>query len=185
MDLSIKQKKILLRLARMTIENALSGIKDTGLAVDDEVLNKECGAFVTLHLKDELRGCIGNISAKKPLWQTIREMAKEAAFNDPRFYPLSKQELSETDIEISVLSPLKKIDSIEEIVVGTHGLFLVHGRYQGLLLPQVATEYQWGKIEFLDHTCSKAGLQKGCWQEEGCTIYIFSANVFNEKELQD
>ncbi len=184
MDLSIEQKITLLKIARMSIENTLSAVKETVLEVDDEILNKQCGAFVTLHLKDALRGCIGNISSKKPLWRTIREMAKEAAFNDPRFYPLSKQESSKIDIEISVLSPLKKIDNIEEIIVGKHGLFLVQGRYQGLLLPQVATEYQWEKIEFLDHTCNKAGLPKGCWKEKDCDIYIFSANVFNEKELQ-
>jgi AmmeMemoRadiSam system protein A len=89
-------------------------------------------------LGGKLRGCIGNISSKKPLWQTIREMAKEAAFNDPEVFPLSNEELKKVEIEISVLSPLKKIESIEEIVVGKHGLFISHGHYQGLLLPQVA-----------------------------------------------
>ncbi len=182
MDLSIEQKKILLEIARISIENVFSAIKGSRLEIEDEVLNKEFGAFVTLHLNGALRGCIGNILSKKPLWQTIRDMAKEAAFHDPRFYPLSKEELKKVEIEISVLSPLKKIDNTDEIIVGKHGLFISHGRYQGLLLPQVATEYKWEKMEFLDHTCSKAGLHKGCWKEEGCDVYIFSANVFNENE---
>jgi len=167
------------------ILSLLSGVKESPLEIDDEVLNQESGAFVTLHLNGSLRGCIGNISSKNPLWKTIRHMAKEAAFSDPRFLPLSKEELENVEIEISVLSPLKKIEDIEEIIVGQHGLLISQGHYQGLLLPQVAEEYKWGKIEFLDNTCIKAGLSPGCWKEEGCDVYIFSADVFSESELRD
>jgi AmmeMemoRadiSam system protein A len=117
-----------------------------------------------------------------PLWQTIRKMAVEAALHDPRFSPVGISELKDIDIEISVLSPFEKITDLNMIEVGKHGLFIRNGFYQGLLLPQVATEYNWSRNEFLEHTCMKAGLDRFCFREKNCEIFIFSATVFGEKE---
>ncbi len=110
-------------------------------------------------------------------------MAVEAALHDPRFGPVMPGELGDIDIEISVLSPFEKISDITEIEVGVHGLFIKNGYYQGLLLPQVATEYNWDRKEFLEHTCQKAGLPRDCYMRESCEIFIFSATVFGEKDL--
>ncbi len=141
-------------------------------------LAQKRGAFVTLHKYGELRGCIGNIIGIEPLHETVKNMAIAAAFEDPRFRPLQKEELKDIDIEISVLSPLKRIKNPDEIVVGKHGIYIRKGFYSGLLLPQVATEYNWDRYTFLDQTCLKAGLNPGCWKEPDTEIYIFSALVF-------
>ena len=105
-------------------------------------------------------------------------MALAAAFQDTRFNPLTRDELKDIDIEISVLTPLEKIDSIEEIEVGKHGIYITQGLYSGLLLPQVATEYGWDRKSFLEHTCTKAGLPKESWNEKDTEIYVFSADIF-------
>ncbi|MDD3819668.1 MAG: AmmeMemoRadiSam system protein A [Actinomycetota bacterium] len=182
-ELSDEHKKILLKIARDSITRAVYSRPPLEYRIDDEVLNKKCGAFVTLHIDGNLRGCIGNIVSDTPLWKTVRNMAVESALRDPRFYPLTPQELDRVDIEISVLSPLKRIEDPEEIEVGKHGLFIRKGFYQGLLLPQVATEYGWDRTQFLEQTCYKAGLNKNCYLESGTEIYIFSAIVFGEKDF--
>lgn len=180
-ELTDEQKKTLLHIARKTIENVTKGEKAPDFDVKDPVLNTKCGAFVTIHKNGRLRGCIGNIVGRAFLWKTIREMAIQSALNDPRFPPVTPQEIEDIEIEISVLSPLKRIEDINEIEVGKHGIFIKRGFYQGLLLPQVATEYNWDRITFLEQTCYKAGLNRDCWREKNCEIYIFSANVFSEK----
>lgn len=182
-ELSDEHKKTLLKIARDSITRAVYSRPPLEYRIDDGVLNKKCGAFVTLHINGNLRGCIGNIVSETPLWKTVRNMAVESALRDPRFYPLTPQELDRVDIEISVLSPLKKIEDPEEIEVGKHGLFIRKGFYQGLLLPQVATEYGWDRTQFLEQTCYKAGLNKNCYRESGTEIYIFSAIVFGEKDF--
>jgi AmmeMemoRadiSam system protein A len=182
MQLTDEQKRFLLKLARDTIWAALNNESKPRVEVKDEVLTKPCGAFVTLHKYGQLRGCIGSLIGEKPLFLTVQEMAISAAFQDPRFPPLTKEEFSEIEIEISVLSPLQRITDVEQIEVGKHGIFLVKGFYRGVLLPQVATEYGWDRYQFLDHTCMKAGLPPGCWRS-GAEIYIFSAEVFSEKDF--
>jgi len=146
------------------------------------VLAEPAGAFVTLRIDHTLRGCIGYIESSDPLSSVIDEVAEKAAFEDPRFPPLTPDEFRRVHIEISVLSPMKRIKSIEEIVVGTHGLLLEHGWHRGLLLPQVATEYGWGREEFLDNVARKAGLPSGAWRDEMTKLYVFSAVVFEESE---
>jgi AmmeMemoRadiSam system protein A len=126
-----------------------------------------------------LRGCIGNFVSDKPLYKLVQEMALSAATRDPRFYPMKADDLDDFKLDISVLSPLKKASSVEEIQVGTHGIYIVKGSYRGVLLPQVATDYGWNRDEFLRHTCIKAGLPENAWQGE-CDIFIFSAQVFGE-----
>ncbi len=141
-------------------------------------LEEKRGAFVTLTKQGMLRGCIGHIQGNLPLVDTIKEMARAAAFNDPRFPPVTREELDDLELEISVLTPLRLIKDVKEIEVGLHGLYLECQGYAGLLLPQVATEYGWNREEFLAHTCMKAGLSNTCWRQSETRIYIFSADIF-------
>jgi AmmeMemoRadiSam system protein A len=178
LGLSENEKQTLLRLARTVIENRLLKKPVPRSEPDSARLKENRGAFVTLHRRGRLRGCIGNIRGDKPLYRTIAEMAEEAAFNDPRFSPVSRDELGELDIEISAMTPLRQIDDIGEIEVGKHGIYIEKGHFTGLLLPQVATEYGWDRKAFLEHTCSKAGLDKNAWIDKETIIHIFSADIF-------
>ena len=123
--------------------------------------------------------CAAGIGSTTPLFRTVSEMAVAAAVRDPRFRPLSKGELPEIEIEISALSPLRRIDDVGEVEVGRHGIYIIKGGRSGVLLPQVATENGWDRDTFLDQTCRKAGLAPGAWKE-GAAISIFSAEVFGE-----
>ncbi len=187
LGLNDNEKKILLKLARDTIKARASGenpptIASLGGSLTP-ILKEKRGAFVTLHKKGELKGCIGYIEGYKPLAETIQEMAISAAFKDPRFDPVQLDEVDDLDIEISVLTPLKKIKDVNEIEVGKHGIYLKRGYYSGLLLPQVATENNWDRTTFLNNTCRKAGLGRDEWKEKDAEIYIFSADIFGEKEF--
>lgn len=177
MHLSEEEKAGLKRLARETIEGVIIGKKVESPEPSGKLKEKR-GAFVTIKNKGDLRGCIGYIRGVAPLLNTVKEMAVQAAFHDPRFPPLGKDELGEIDIEISVLTPMRKITDINEIEVGTHGIYLEKGVHAGLLLPQVATEYNWDRITFIEYTCLKAGLPKDAYKSKGINIYIFSADVF-------
>jgi len=180
-DISVESQDLLLKIARTSIENHLKRQKPPQFKIEDENLLQKRGAFVTLHKHGQLRGCIGYVLPYQPLHQTVAEMAVSAATADPRFSPVTLAEMEEIDIEISALSPLKNIDNTDEIEVGKHGLYMKRGGRSGLLLPQVATEYNWNKGQFLEHTCQKAGLPKDAWKDDGTEIYIFSAQVFGEK----
>lgn len=183
LSLSAKDKKTLMQIARTTIEHRVKGEKVPEFQVDSPVLRENRGAFVTIKEHGQLRGCIGYIEAIKPLYITIREMAEAAALNDPRFPPVSPKELSSLDLEISVLTPLKKIKDISEIETGKHGILLKKGYHQGVFLPQVATEQGWDRTTFLNELCGKAGLyDPNCWKEKDAEIYIFSAEVFEEEK---
>lgn len=177
MNLTSSEKEQLKQLARQSIESVLFG-KDMPELRPTDLLTEKRGAFVTLTRKGELRGCIGYIQPVLPLHETIKEMAVQAAFRDPRFNPLQKSEWKDIDIEISVLSTLKQIKDINEIEVGVHGIFIERGGYSGLLLPQVATEHHWDRIVFLENTCYKAGLPPDAWKSSDTNIYIFSADIF-------
>ena len=181
LELTEKQKELLLEIARDTIKNTVLGTIQTTHDIDDLILGTECGAFVTIHSKGKLRGCIGNIIAETPLWLTVSNMAIQASTADPRFPPVSADELDEIEIEISALSPLWKAEDLNEIEVGKHGILIKKGFNQGLLLPQVAVEYGFDRTKFLEHTCLKAGLPGDCYKSGDCEIYIFSATVFGEK----
>ena len=182
LTLTREEKVILLKVARESIGEHLTGIRGK-YPEPTENLRTKCGAFVTLHKNGNLRGCIGYVIPIKSLYETVKEMAISSAFQDPRFPPLRQEEFDKIEIEISALSPLKQIDSIDEIRVGTHGILIKRGYNSGLLLPQVATEQGWDLETFLTHTCYKAGLPGNCWKDENTRIEIFSAIVFNEKEL--
>jgi len=181
--LTLEERTSLLKLARDTIYAKLHHRVPEHEKPVSDTLKEPCGAFVTIHKKGALRGCIGLVQASKPLYRSVREMAAAAAFDDPRFPPLSREEFNEIDIEISVMSPLKRIDGVSEIEVGKHGILMKRGFHQGLLLPQVATEQGWDRDTFLEHTCYKAGMGGDCWKSGDTEIYIFSAEVFGEKNL--
>ncbi len=178
LGLTPEEKKALLELARKTIEAKCCGDRAPEPAAQSPAFNELRGAFVTLHKQGNLRGCIGQIQARQPLVRTVAEMAVAAAFEDPRFPPLRREELRDIDIEISVLTPLRRITDVGEIQVGTHGIYLRRGAYSGLLLPQVATEWGWDRNTFLEHTCEKAHLPRDAWKDKKAEIYIFSADVF-------
>jgi AmmeMemoRadiSam system protein B/AmmeMemoRadiSam system protein A len=180
--LSREDKEMLLKIARTTIESVVLGARVPEFQVTSEDLLQDRGAFVTITKKGALRGCIGYIIGVKPLYQTVREVAESAALRDPRFEPVQPSELPDLKIEISALSVPRRIQNIEEITVGVHGIIIRKGYRQGLLLPQVATEYGWDRNTFLEHTCRKAGLPPNAWQDEDTEIEIFSAEVFGEDD---
>jgi AmmeMemoRadiSam system protein B/AmmeMemoRadiSam system protein A len=171
----------LLEIARRSIEAHLAGESIPGFHVSD-ALKEPGAAFVTLNKQGRLRGCIGYTAAVQPLYQTVSECAISAAVRDTRFPPVTSAELDELEIEISVLTPLRKLESIDEIVVGRDGLMMTLGNRRGLLLPQVATDYGWTRTEFLQQTCRKAGLSPNAYLAENAVIYTFQAIVFGESE---
>ena len=178
------QRTKLLEIARHSIETYLKTGKKIQLTEQDPLLLKEMGAFVTLSKHGQLRGCIGNLIGKQPLYLTIRDMAIEAATGDPRFPAVDLSEIKELEIEISVLSPLERIESADKIELGKHGVLVKKGFSSGVFLPQVAAETGWSKEEFLSNLCShKAGLAPDAWKDKSTEIYIFSAEVFSEKDL--
>lgn len=178
-NLEPSEKLLLLRTAREAIAASLEGRRPS-FAEPTPALKRRCGAFVTLNKNGRLRGCIGFITAAKPLIETVQEAAVAAAREDPRFEPVKPGDLAALHIEISVLSPLRPVASTDEIEVGKHGILLRRGGRSGLLLPQVATEYGWDRETFLSHTCAKAGLPGDCWRQPDTRIEIFSAVVFAE-----
>jgi AmmeMemoRadiSam system protein A len=180
MELTKKEKDSLLDMAKKTIAAKVNNKDLQKFTVNSATLKEKRGAFVTLKKRGNLRGCIGYINAVKPLWEIVQEMALAAAFHDPRFPSLKPEELKELTFEISVLSPLQRVQDINEIQVGNHGLYIVRGHNSGLLLPQVASEYGWDRETFLKETCRKADLQPQVWQDKETEIYIFSADYFGD-----
>lgn len=172
------EKNDLHKIARTAIEKKLANESNPKPTGTTNTLKEKRGAFVTLHKNGQLRGCIGYVHAVKPLAETINDMALAAAFQDPRFPPVKKDELPDLDIEMSVLTPMKRIMDINEIEVGKHGLMMIKGSSSGLLLPQVATQYNWDRNTFLSQTCYKAGLPMDAWKDDDIEIYIFSAEIF-------
>ncbi|MCL5408811.1 MAG: AmmeMemoRadiSam system protein A [Candidatus Omnitrophica bacterium] len=182
--LNEKQKKELLKIARETLEYYLAGKHLPEIKISDPLLKEKRGVFVTLHNKGNLCGCIGMIIPEEQLYKTVRNMAIESATADPRFTPVTEDELKYIDIEISVLTVPQKVDSADEIVLGRDGVIVKKGCCQGVFLPQVATETGWSKEEFLSCLCSrKAGLSYDAWKNPETELYIFQAEVFSEKEL--
>ncbi len=176
-------QRILLQIAREAIRAGLDGVAYRPPAQEDPDLAVAAGAFVTLHAAGRLRGCIGTLEGTRPLFQTVAEMARSAAFRDPRFPPLTRQEWSDVSIEISALTPLEEIGDPQLVQVGRHGLVISQGGRSGVLLPQVAVQYGWDRETFLARTCDKAGLPSDAWQR-GASIQIFEARVFGEDSFR-
>jgi AmmeMemoRadiSam system protein A len=179
--LNATQKTYLRGLAREVITTLLTGGKSVKPVTQDPILRAERGAFVTLKVDGELRGCIGYPLPYKPLAETVAEMAVAAATQDTRFEPLAAAELPRLEIEISVLTLPRPVSDVSEIVIGKHGIIVSKGRYKGLLLPQVPLEYGWDLPAYLGHGCQKAGLPKDEWKR-GAKIEVFEAQVFSESE---
>ena len=180
-ELSKTEKRVLLDLARASITAKLKGDPPPKFDCHSKRLKETRGAFVTLRKNDKLRGCIGLIAGIKPLYQTVQDAAEASAFADPRFSPLEEKELNETMIEISVISPLRKISSVNKIKVNRDGVLIRKGEAQGLLLPQVAKKNHWDRKTFLEHACLKAGLANDDWQNPETEIMTFRAQVFEER----
>ena len=177
--LTEQQKSDLLKLAWKSIEAQVAGRREP-LTLESE-LPDSSGAFVTIKRRGELRGCLGTLRCSRGLAREVARCAADAASEDPRFPPVSPDEIPELSIEVSVLGPLEVIDPRDSsaIVIGRHGLVAEQDSSRGLLLPQVATEWGWTVEQFLRHTCIKAGLRGDAWQH-GATIYRFDAEVFGD-----
>jgi AmmeMemoRadiSam system protein A len=193
--ISPEEEQVLLADARESIAAKLEGrrpqyrreaVLQKKIDAGESALAQSCGAFVTLHIDGpggkRLRGCIGRMSAAWPLEQTVRTMAVEAAFGDPRFPPLEAEEFPRCSIEISALSPMTACADPRSVKVGVHGLFLIHRGRSGVLLPQVPVEQGWNLDEYLDYICVKAGLPSRSYEAPGAQLFTFTAEVFGEPE---
>ena len=178
-SLSDEEKKTLKDIAYNSIKDSLDGkrIAQPTLNSQFSILNSKCGAFVSLHKQGRLRGCIGHFGEDVPLYEIVAEMARAAAFEDPRFLPVTRDELDDLDIEISVLTPMRRIQSLDEFQLHRHGIYIKKGYRSGTFLPQVADEVNWTKEEFVGH-CSqdKAGLGWDGWKD--AELYVYEAIVF-------
>ena len=179
--LAPEERAGLLEAARESVESFLERREPRWSSVPPS-LSIPRGAFVTLSSGGRLRGCIGRLTPSGPLMDTIRAMARAAAFEDPRFPPIGREEWPAVEIEISVLGPMERLASVEEIVIGRHGLYIVQGFRAGVLLPQVATEWGWDRGEFLVQVCRKAGLPPEAWKAPTAELYLFEAAVFGEED---
>ena len=183
--LDAAEKKALLSLARMTLDSYLTSKKTPPCDSAAGGLVDKKGAFVSLHNGEELRGCIGQLYPDRELYKIVQHCAVSAALEDVRFMPVTREELPELSIEISVLTPFRRVRNVEEIEVGKHGLYLVQGRFRGLLLPQVATQYGWDRTTFLEQTCRKSGLPESAWRDPQTIIQTFEAEVFSDSPNPD
>ena len=184
-DFSEAEKKKLFAIARESIASALKGETLPDFSVDEPHLLLQRGVFVTLTNGGCLRGCIGHFGAEYPLHEIVSRMTVAAATQDYRFSlnPVTLGEMDEIDIKISILSEMKKVNSIEEIEVGKHGIWIRQGGRGGTYLPEVATEMGWDRVEFVEHCCvEKAGLPRDAWKK-GAEIYIYSSQILSERDL--
>jgi AmmeMemoRadiSam system protein A len=186
LSLSDDEQAGLSALACRAIEDELAGRKRSAApepdAPDSAALRAPAGAFVTLHSQGRLRGCIGSLLPREPLYMTVSHMARAAAFQDPRFPPLRPEEWPGVSLEISVLSPPAPCPNPDLIEVGRHGLLLVRLGCSGVFLPQVPVEQRWDRDQYLEGLCVKAGLPRGSWKEPDAELYWFEALVFEARK---
>jgi len=180
--LTEEQKQQLLKIARESLAAYLAGKGLAQYQIDDPVLNQKLGVFVTLKKNGQLRGCMGNFYPETPLWQTVQKQAIIAATEDPRFPPVTQDELNQLEIEISVLSKPEKIDDWRQIKLGKHGVIIRRGLHSGTFLPQVARETGWDLETFLSVLCQqKAGLSADCYQDPATEIFVYTTETFSSK----
>jgi AmmeMemoRadiSam system protein A len=183
LDLNLKEQEELLDWVHAVIGVAF-GHPEPG--TPDFLRKMPHGAvFVTLHLKGELRGCIGYMQSEKKLEEALRDAAESAAFKDYRFNPLSENEWNEIEVEVSLLSPMEEISGPDELIMGEHGALLAARGRQGLFLPQVASEQNWDRDSFMNQLCRKAGLPSDFWKKDSYTLYRFSARVYSRPILDE
>lgn len=188
-SLNAEERAFLARLARLSIESALAGKgalqppepPKKGVAVGESVgtLRRSLGSFVTITLNGRLRGCIGTIAGREPLYLNLWRMARAAAFEDPRFPPLALGEWAGAALHISVLDELTPCPDPEAIEIGRHGLALQYLGHSGVFLPQVPVEQGWDRPAYLEHLCAKAGLPSGSWRAPGARLFWYEALVFD------
>jgi AmmeMemoRadiSam system protein A len=176
---SAADRRVLLKIARDAIAAHVSGVAAPGVA-QEGVLSTCVGAFVTLHIRGELRGCIGRVHADRALSRVVPECAVAACSRDPRFPPVTAAEVLRLEIELSILGAFEPVRSLGEVEIGRHGLLVERGWQRGLLLPQVATTWKWDPRMFVEQTCHKAGLPQNAW-EHGAALSKFEAEVFSER----
>jgi len=179
-QLTEKDKGMLCSVARESISSRLLH-RSPQYPESTENCLQSGGVFVSLHENGQLRGCIGRMHSGSAVYETVKTMAAAAAFEDPRFDALSRAEITDVVIEITVLGPLEEIREAKDIVIGKHGLYIIAKGRAGVLLPQVATEYGWDARTFLEHVCLKAGLPPNAWESKDCQLYVFEGLVFSEK----
>lgn len=186
MNISIDEKRAMLKIARSSIESIFDNSKNIDIDLAKfPILNSRKGAFITLTKNHNLRGCIGYIISNLPLFETIKDAAKQAAIGDSRFPKLTKSEINQIAIEVSILSEPFPMKSYNDIIVGTHGLILSERGRRGLLLPQVPIEHNMSKEEYLSALCQKTGFYSDFWKEKTLNIEMFTANVFSEDEVEN
>jgi AmmeMemoRadiSam system protein A len=178
--LSDSECEVLFRAARMSIACALTRVPPPPPGEIPESLCQKAGVFVTLFLAGELRGCIGFIEPVASIYETVCEAAVRAAIEDFRFDPVRSEEAIALALEISVLSPMRRVHDLGEIEIGKHGLLVQSDRHRGLLLPQVATEHGWDRDTFVKQTMIKAGLPPGRWNTPGIRFFVFSADIYHQ-----
>jgi AmmeMemoRadiSam system protein A len=180
-EFSPEERKQLLALAHEAILSAIEH-REIPQAAPSVRFAAPRGAFTTIYLRKNLRGCVGYAFPIAPLYRTIIETARGAAFEDSRFSPVTLAEAQQLEVSLSILSPLKPAQP-QEVEIGKHGLLISHGRHRGLLLPQVPLEHRWDRNTFLEETCRKAGLPLDAWQS-GAEIEVFTAEVFGDSDLR-
>ena len=179
--LDAESRKSLLQRARDAIAHAIGADRERSTPVAGLIPDLRAGAFVTIRIQGQLRGCIGYPEPELPLIEVIERCAVSAAISDPRFPALTVAEWSEIDLEVSVLGPIEPVTDLAAVVIGRHGLIVEFGRRRGLLLPQVAIQWKWTAVEFASQTCVKAGLPSDAWQK-GAKLFKFEAEVFGESD---
>ena len=180
-EFTTEERALLLKLAHAAIESALTGQK-ISFDPPSRHLAEPRGAFTTIYVRGELRGCVGYVFPVHSLYRTVAETARSAAFEDTRFPPLNSEEAADLEVSLSILSPTQVIRP-EDVEIGKHGLLISkHGR-RGLLLPQVPVEHRWDCVTFLEQTCRKAGLPMDAWQH-GAKLEAFTAEVFRDGDLK-
>jgi MEMO1 family protein len=175
--LSEQQKRELLSLARKTVIEHVKNKRAPEPEIKDTRLLANGATFVTINRHHQLRGCIGNIQPIMPLYWSVIRNAVAASSQDPRFPPMTPGELSEMEVEVTVLSPLEPLDDVKNIVIGMHGLYLIKGQQGGVFLPQVPVEQGWDLPTYLEQLCYKAGLPKDAWKDKNSQLFVFTADI--------
>jgi AmmeMemoRadiSam system protein A len=181
-EFSPQERTLLLRLAHDSILSALEG-RDIPLDPPTDHFAEPRGAFTSLYLQGQLRGCVGYVLPVSPVYRAVADTARAAAFEDTRFHPVTLPEASQLEVQLSILSPPQAI-AAEAVEIGRHGLLISMAGCRGLLLPQVPTEHNWDRLTFLEQTCRKAGLPPGAWQK-GASIEAFTAEVFGDERSSE